>query len=63
MSATPTSSRKPGSQPPSDERRARRMWPPTDSWYGAVLYAVIGGVVASILVGVLSHIRVYVSWH
>ena len=63
MSATSTNSRKPVSEPPDEGRRARRMWPPADSRYGAVLYAVIGGLVATVLVGVLSHIHVYVSWH
>jgi hypothetical protein len=47
--------------PPSDGRRLR--WPDASTRWGAILYAIIGGFVASVLITVLSHVHVVISWH
>jgi hypothetical protein len=44
----------------SQERKSR--WPEPGSPRGAGLYAVIAGLIVWLLIGVLSHVQVYVSW-
>jgi hypothetical protein len=50
--------------PPDPPRKLKgRWWPEAGAPSGAVLYAVLGGLIAWLLVYVLSHVHVYISWH
>lgn len=53
--------RTPASQPPRPGRRALR-WPETSAPRGAILYAIIGGLIVWFLVDVLPHIHIAISW-
>jgi hypothetical protein len=60
MSQTlPGAQRGPQTPPP---QRSRWRWPTTDSKTGAILYAVIGGMIVYVLVDVLPHIHVHITW-
>jgi hypothetical protein len=52
----------PASQPPRSGRRAGR-WPEPSTRLGAILYAIIGGLIVWFLVDILPHIHIVVSWH
>jgi hypothetical protein len=40
-----------------------RWWPEANTPWGAVLYAALGGLIVWLLVDVLPHVHVYISWH
>jgi hypothetical protein len=42
-----------------------RWWPETSTPWGAVLYAVLGGLIVWLLVDVLPHVHIHISisWH
>lgn len=42
---------------------AARRWPEPATPQGAVLYAVIAGLIVWLLIDVLSHVHIYISWH
>ena len=48
--------------PQGPDRRAPR-WPEAGEPLGAVLYATVGGLIAWLLVYVLPHIHIAISWH
>jgi hypothetical protein len=50
------------SQPPHRGRRAL-AWPEASAPLGAILYAVIGGLVVWLLVDIVPHIHIAISWH
>lgn len=52
----------PAPQPPHPDRHALR-WPEPSTPWGAVLYAVIAGLIVWIVVTVLAHLHVAISWH
>jgi hypothetical protein len=52
----------PASQPPRPGWRAGR-WPEPSTRLGAILYAIIGGLIVWFLVNILPHIHIVVSWH
>jgi hypothetical protein len=56
----------PGPKKPASEQRpaprARRC-PDASTRSGAVLYAVIGGLIVWLLVSVLPHVHIAISWH
>ena len=52
----------PAPQAPRPDRRALH-WPEPSTPRGAVLYAVIAGLIVWIVVTVLSHLHVVISWH
>jgi hypothetical protein len=43
--------------------RHGRSWPEPATPQGAVLYAVIAGLIVWLVVSVLSHVQVSISWH
>ena len=49
----------PDPQPP----RPAPHWPEPSTRRGAVLYAIIGGLIAWILIYVVTHIHVAITWH
>jgi hypothetical protein len=52
----------PAPQAPSPGKPARR-WPDPGTPWGAVLYAVIAGLIVWIIIGILSHIHILITWH
>ena len=52
----------PAPLPPRPDRRALH-WPDASTPSGAVLYAVIAGLIVWIVVNVLSHVHVAITWH
>jgi hypothetical protein len=58
----PPRPRTPAPQPPRPDRPAP-CWPEPSTPGGTVLYAVIAGLILWIVVTVLSHIHVIISWH
>ena len=62
MTAPIPGPRTPVSQPPRPGRRALR-WPEASAPVGAILYAIIGGLIVWFLVDILPHIHVAISWH
>jgi hypothetical protein len=52
----------PDSQPPHPERRPHR-WPDASTPAGAILYVVIAELIVWIIVGILSHIHIAITWH
>ncbi len=44
-------------------RRAPKRWPDPGRPTGAVLYAVAGGLIVWLLVDVLPHLHVSITWH
>lgn len=52
----------PAPRPPRQDRRALR-WPDANTPSGAVLYAVIAGTIVWLVVNVLSHVHVVITWH
>jgi hypothetical protein len=52
----------PAPQPPQPDKRPLR-WPQPSTPRGAVLYAVIAGLIVWIVVTVLTHLHVAISWH
>ena len=64
MTAPLADPRAPGPEPPARRKSPkRRWWPETSTPWGAVLYAVLGGLIVWLLVDVLPHIHVSISWH
>jgi hypothetical protein len=66
MTAPAAEPRTPGPQPSARlEKPKRRWWPDTGTPWGAVLYAVIGGLIVWLLVDVLPHVHIHISfsWH
>jgi hypothetical protein len=55
----------PGTAGPERPRPDKRIlrWPEPSTPWGAVLYAVIAGLIVWIIVTVLSHVHVAISWH
>lgn len=57
----------PGAPDPESPVRRRgrkgRWWPETGTPWGAVLYAVLGGLIVWLLVDVLPHVHISISWH
>jgi hypothetical protein len=54
--------RTPVPQPPQPGRRALR-WPEASAPMGAILYAIIGGLIVWLLVNILPHVHIAISWH
>ena len=54
--------RTPAPQPPRPDKRSLR-WPDASTPSGAVLYAVIAGMIVWIVVNVLSHVHIAITWH
>ena len=52
----------PAPQTPRPDKRARH-WPDVSTPSGAMLYAVIAGLIVWIIVSTLSHIHVAITWH
>ncbi len=52
----------PAPQAPRPGKPARR-WPDPGTPSGAVLYAVIAGLIVWIIIGILSHVHIVVTWH
>ena len=52
----------PAPQAPSPGKPVRR-WPDPGTPWGAVLYAVIAGLIVWIIIGILSHIHILITWH
>lgn len=52
----------PAPQPPPPDKHTRR-WPDVSTPSGAVLYAVIAGVIVWIIVSILSHVHIIITWH
>lgn len=52
----------PAPQAPSPGKPARR-WPDPGTPWGAVLYAVIAGLIVWIIISILSHIHILITWH
>jgi len=52
-----------GSRTPDRPRKPKARWPEATTPPGAVLYAVIAGLIVWLLISVLSHVHVYISWH
>lgn len=66
MTAPDTGSSAPSPRSPGPIRNlTRRLWPETSTRWGAVLYAVIGGLIVWLLVDVLPHVHIHISigWH
>jgi hypothetical protein len=40
-----------------------RRWPDPGTPSGAVLYAVIAGLIVWIIISLLSHVHIIISWH
>ncbi len=56
----------PGSRtlkPPDQPGKPKGWWPAPSTPLGAVLYGVIGSLIFWLLVYVLHHVHVYLSWH
>jgi hypothetical protein len=51
-----------GPHAPRPGRRGPR-WPETSAPLGAVLYAIIGGLIVWLLVDVLPHVHITITWH
>jgi hypothetical protein len=49
--------------PRSRPDRSALRWPEPSTPWGDVLYAVIAGLIVWIVVTVLSHLHVVISWH
>src|SRR5215469_12170972 len=52
----------PAPHAPRQGKPARR-WPDPGTPSGAVLYAVIAGLIVWIIISILSHVHVLISWH
>lgn len=52
----------PGPQAPWPGKPVRR-WPDPGTPWGAVLYAVIAGLIVWVIIGILSHIHILITWH
>jgi hypothetical protein len=52
----------PGPRTPHPGRHALR-WPEASAPLGAILYAIIGGLIVWVLVDILPHIHIAISWH
>ena len=52
----------PAPQPPRQDRPTLH-WPEPSTRRGAVLYAIIGGLIAWMLIYVVTHIHVAIAWH
>jgi hypothetical protein len=49
--------------PGCSEKPGGRWWPDASTPWGAVLYAVLGGLIVWLLVNVLPHVHIAISWH
>lgn len=49
--------------PQGSPDRGRRWWPDPNAPWGAVIYAVLGGLIVWLLVNVLPHVHVSIAWH
>jgi hypothetical protein len=66
MTAPTTDPGAPGLEPSARRKSPkRRWWPETSTPLGAVLYAVLGGLIVWLLVDVIPHIHIQISisWH
>jgi hypothetical protein len=45
------------------QREPARRWPDPSTPSGAVLYAVIAGLIVWITISILSHVHIIISWH
>jgi hypothetical protein len=62
MTASASKPRTPAPRPLQADRRVLH-WPDASTPSGAVLYGVIGGLIVWLLVNVLSHVHVAITWH
>jgi hypothetical protein len=62
MTAPASRPRTPALRPPQADRRILH-WPDASTPSGAVLYAVIAGLIVWLLVNILSHVHVAITWH
>ena len=49
-------------RPPQPDKHTLH-WPDTTTPAGAVLYAVIAGLIVWLLINVLSHVHIVITWH
>jgi hypothetical protein len=56
---------RPGTPAPHVPRQGKpaRRWPDPGTPSGAVLYAVIAGLIVWIIISILSHVHIIISWH
>jgi hypothetical protein len=62
MSTDTPSPGTPTPQPPPSGKPAHH-WPDVSTPRGAVLYAVIAGLIVWIIVTILSHLHIAITWH
>ena len=62
MTASASGPGTPVPQPPRPGRRTLR-WPETSAPAGAILYAILGGLIVWLLVDILPHVHIAISWH
>ena len=62
MTAPVHGPRTPAPQPPRLGGRGLR-WPEASTRSGAILYAIIGGLIVLLLVNVVPHVHIAISWH
>ena len=61
MTAPIPGPRTPAPQPPRPDRGTLR-WPDPTTPSGAVLYAVIAGLILWLIINILSHIHIIITW-
>jgi hypothetical protein len=54
--------RPPASRPTRPDRRPA-YWPDASKPSGAVLYAAIGALIACVIINIVSHIHIAITWH
>lgn len=62
MTAPVPRPRTPASRPSRPDKRGPR-WPEASTPLGAILYGIIGGLIVWLLVNVLPHVHIAISWH
>ncbi len=62
MTAPVSGPRTPAPRSPRPDRHLL-YWPDASTPSGAVLYAIIGGLIVWLVVNILSHVHVAITWH
>ncbi len=63
MTAPAPRARTPVPQPPPRPGKRALRWPEASAPSGAILYAIIGGLIVWLLVDILPHVHIAISWH